>query len=128
MPKILVVDDIQDNVKLLAYELADAGYEVAVAYSGAQALESVAAQRPDCILLDVMMPGMDGYEVCRRLKADDRMRNVPVLMVSAKDEVEDVVNGLDCGADDYITKPFNFRIVAARIQASLRVKRAYDIV
>src|SRR3954469_12861866 len=106
MAKVLVVDDVADNVKLLAYELTDHGYEVVTAFDGLQALEVAVAERPDVILLDIMMPGMDGIEVCRRLKADPELQSTPVILVSALDRQDDVVRGLDAGAHDYITKPF----------------------
>jgi DNA-binding response OmpR family regulator len=116
MSKVLVVDDIADNVKLLTYDLMDEGYEVEVAYDGPQALAAAKSGKPDVILLDVMMPGMDGIEVCRRLRADRELRDTPVIMVSARDADEDVVRGLDAGADDYVTKPFEMRIVLARVR------------
>jgi signal transduction histidine kinase len=128
MSKVLVVDDIADNVKLLTYDLADEGFDVQVAYDGPQALAAAAEGRPDVILLDVMMPGMDGIEVCRRLKADRDLRDTPVIMVSARDAEEDVVRGLDAGADDYVTKPFESRIVMARVRSAVRQKRAADTI
>ena len=126
MARILVVDDIKDNVKLLAYDLADLGHEVVEAYCGAEALRIVDQQRPDCVLLDIMMPEMDGYEVCRRMKADPRMATVPIIMVSAKSSDDNIVEGLKNGANDYVTKPFNIDIVMARIDSALRVKQARD--
>ena len=86
------------------------------------------AERPDVILLDVMMPGMDGIEVCRRLKADEELRNIPVILVTAKDLDKDVVRGLDAGADDYVTKPFNREVLAARLRSAIRLKQSYDAV
>ncbi len=126
MIKVLVVDDVADNVKLLSYDLADQGYDVLAAYSGRQALEIANARHPDVILLDIMMPEMDGIETCRRLKDDPELRTIPVIMVSAKNQDEDVVQGLDAGAHDYVTKPFDARIVAARVRAAVRVKQADD--
>ncbi len=128
MAKVLVVDDIQDNVKLLSYDLSDLGHEVVVAYSGAEGLKVAAKERPDCILLDVMMPEMDGYEVCRRLKDSSHLKSIPVIMVTAKSLDEDVVKGLDAGADDYVVKPVNLKIVEARIRSAVRVKRAMDTI
>src|SRR5437764_14942464 len=107
MAKILVVDDVPDNVKLLAYELTDQDHEVLMAANGPEALAAARAGGPDVILLDVMMPGMDGIEVCRRLKADAGLRLIPVILVSARDREDDIVRGLDAGAQDYVTKPFN---------------------
>ncbi len=125
--KVLVVDDVYDNVKLLAHVLEDEGYEVSAAYNGREALAAVAADRPDVILLDVTMPEMDGIEVCRRLKTDDHLRMVPVILVTAKDMDEDVVNGLDAGADDYVSKPFSSHVLAARVRAALRTKHLEDL-
>ena len=96
--------------------------------TASQALELALAERPDVILLDVMMPGMDGIEVCRRLKADEELRNIPVILVTAKDLDEDVVRGLDAGADDYVTKPFNREVLAARLRSAIRLKQSYDAV
>ena len=126
MAKILVVDDVADNVTLLTYDLEERGYEVLGAYSGPEALALAESDRPDAILLDVMMPVMDGIEVCRRLKEDPALAGIPVIMVTANSNDRDVVAGLELGADDYITKPFNIRILVARLEAVLRTKRAQD--
>jgi diguanylate cyclase (GGDEF)-like protein len=124
--RILVVDDVPDNIKLLAYELTDEGHAVLVAHDGPQALARADAERPDVILLDIMMPGIDGIEVCRRLKDDPLLRSIPVIMVSARGQEADVVAGLDAGAMDYVTKPFNLPVVLARVRAAERVKAAHD--
>jgi diguanylate cyclase (GGDEF)-like protein len=124
--KVLVVDDVPDNVKLLAAELADEGHEVLTALSGLEAIEVAKAQRPDVILLDVMMPGLDGIEVCRRLKEDPDLESVPVIMVTAREQGDDVIRGLDAGAQDYITKPFDSRVVLARVRSTARSKAAHD--
>ena len=128
MAKVLVVDDVPDNVKLLAYELADHGYEVTTAVDGVRALELARSGAPDVVLLDVMMPGLDGIEVCRRLKADPRTRPIPVIMVSARDLEEDIVRGLDAGAHDYVTKPFTLPIVLARVRSAARAKADHDLI
>ena len=128
MPKLLIVDDVLDNVKLLAYDLSDEGYAVITAHDGRQALAAAKSERPDVILLDVMMPEMDGIEVCRRLKSDPELRTIPVILVSAKSLDEDVVTGLDAGAEDYVTKPFNSAIVAARVRSAVRIKGAFDTI
>ena len=128
MPKVLVVDDVPDNVKLLAYELSDHGYEVVTAHDGPKALRLARETLPDVILLDVMMPGMDGIEVCRRLKADPLLRTIPVVMVSAREREDDVVQGFDAGAQDYITKPFNTRILLARVRSAARAKADHDTI
>jgi diguanylate cyclase (GGDEF)-like protein len=128
MAKVLVVDDRYDNVKLLAYELVDQGYEVLTAFNGPQALELARTGRPDVILLDIMMPGMDGVEVCNRLKKDLDLRSIPVIMVSAREMEEDVIRGLDAGAHDYVTKPFNNQIVMARVRSAARAKESHDLI
>ena len=101
---ILVVDDTEANIDILVEILGDK-YDIAVALDGESALEIVESDLPDLILLDIMMPGMDGYEVCHRLKADDRSKNTPVIFVTAKDQIEDKMDGYDLGAVDYVTKP-----------------------
>ena len=104
MAKILVVDDVSDNIKLLSLGLRNWGYEVLTASNGHQGLDIAAAEHPDVILLDVMMPVMDGIEVCRRLKRDPELQSIPIILVTAKDLDEDVIKGLDVGAHDYISK------------------------
>ncbi len=128
MSKILVVDDVVDNVKLLTYELADHGYDTLSAYDGLEALEIARSEHPDLILLDVMMPDLNGIEVCKLLKKDQSMNSIPIILVSAQDLDEHVIEGLDAGAHDYITKPFNSRIVLARIRSALRSKQALDLI
>ncbi|MBU2551944.1 MAG: response regulator [Proteobacteria bacterium] len=120
---ILVVDDTEANVDLLVETLGD-DYEVAVAMDGESALEYVAEGPPDLILLDVMMPGMDGYEVCRRLKDSEGTRDIPVIFVTAKTEVEDETRGFDLGAVDYITKPISPPVVRARVRTHLSLMMA----
>ena len=126
MARVLVVDDVPDNIKLLTYELTEEGHEVLVAHDGPQALAQADAERPDVILLDIMMPGLDGIEVCRRLKANPELREIAVIMVSARGEEVDVIAGLDAGAQDYVTKPFHLPIVLARVRAAGRTKTALD--
>lgn len=120
---ILVVDDTPDNISVLRGILA-ADYSIKIANSGILALEIVAAQLPDLILLDVMMPGMDGYEVCRLLKADPLTRAIPVIFITAKTESEDEVQGLSLGAVDYLTKPVVSAIVKARVSTHLALQQA----
>jgi two-component system, OmpR family, alkaline phosphatase synthesis response regulator PhoP len=124
MPKanVLVVEDEDDIQELVRYNLAKEGYRVSVTADGEQALKSARAQLPDLIVLDLMLPGLDGLEVCRLLKADPRTQSVPVVMLTAKGEESDVVAGLELGADDYITKPFSPRVLVARLRAVLRRK------
>ncbi|MCA9792517.1 MAG: diguanylate cyclase [Candidatus Eremiobacteraeota bacterium] len=127
MAKVLVVDDVPDNIKLLTYELADQGHDVFIAEGGPKALELARSERPDVVLLDIMMPEMDGIEVLQRLKSQTETKLIPVILVSAKDLDEDVIRGLDSGAMDYVTKPFSTRIVAARVRSAVRIKRMNDL-
>jgi sigma-B regulation protein RsbU (phosphoserine phosphatase) len=120
---ILIVDDAPANLRLLSQTLAKGGYGVRAVTSGRRALASVQAALPDLVLLDVRMPGMDGYEVCRRLKADRRTRDVPVLFLSALDETGDKVQAFGLGAVDYITKPFQGEEVLARVETHLALRR-----
>jgi len=121
--KILVVDDHEDNIELLRARLEARGYEVHGASDGHAALEAVERIRPDLILLDVMMPKMDGMEVVKRLKANKALPFIPVIMQTALDSTENKVEGLDAGADDYITKPINFAELEARVNSLLRIKK-----
>jgi two-component system cell cycle response regulator len=120
--KILVVDDHEDNIELLRARLEARGYEVFGANDGQAALDQVSHVCPDLILLDVMMPKMDGMEVVRRLKANPDLPFIPVIMQTALDSTENKVEGLDAGADDYITKPINFAELEARVNSLLRIK------
>jgi two-component system cell cycle response regulator len=124
--RVLVVDDIPANVKLLEVKLQAEYYEVVTASNGVQALDAVKVHAPDIVLLDVMMPGMDGFEVCRALKADETTAHIPVVMVTALSDVKDRVRGLDAGADDFLTKPPNSVALFARIRSLVRLKRAID--
>ncbi|MFO8012949.1 MAG: response regulator [Phycisphaerae bacterium] len=120
--KILVVDDYAANVKLLERNLQAAGYETVAAYDGEQALAQVDAEQPDLVLLDIMMPKVDGFEVCRRLRADEATAVIPVIMVTALKETEDRIRGLEAGADDFISKPFDRAELLARVKSLLQVK------
>jgi two-component system alkaline phosphatase synthesis response regulator PhoP len=122
--RILIVDDEEAIRDLIAFNLAKEGYRVALAASGEEALRQVRAERPGLVLLDLMLPDIDGLEVCRRLKRDAATQDVPVLMLTAKGEEADIVTGLELGADDYVTKPFSPRVLLARIRAVLRRKSA----
>ena len=125
-PTVLIVDDTPENLKLMTGLLA-VDYDTRVANNGERALRvALEAMPPDLVLLDIMMPGMDGYEVCRRLKADARTRDVPVIFLTAKTEVEDEQMGFDVGAVDYITKPISPPIVLARVKTHLTLKAAAD--
>ncbi len=118
--KVLVVDDEKDIVEMIAFNLQRNGYDVLTAHNGNDALDLAERQAPDLILLDLMMPGLDGTEVTRRLKADPAMAKIPLVMLTAKSEETDVVVGLTLGADDYVTKPFSMKILLARLTTVLR--------
>jgi DNA-binding NtrC family response regulator len=124
--EILVVEDTQASLQLLADILTKQGYRVRPASDGSLALKSVAAKAPDLILLDVKMPGMDGYEVCRRLKADEQSRRVPIIFISAFSETDQKLKGFDAGGVDYITKPFDPAEVLARVRTQLRLREAEE--
>lgn len=117
---ILVVEDEEDILELIQFNLSKDGYNVTGVLTGEAALEAVKAHRPDLILLDLMLPGIDGLEVAKKVKADPETENIPIIMVTAKGEEADVVTGLEMGSDDYITKPFSPRILTARVKAVLR--------
>ncbi len=120
--RILIVDDHEDNVELLKARLEARGYQTETATNGQQALDQVAANPPDLMLLDVMMPEVDGIEVARRIKANPRLPFIPIIMQTALDATESKVEGLDAGADDYITKPINFAELEAHVKSMLRIK------
>ncbi|MBD3181625.1 SpoIIE family protein phosphatase [Candidatus Poribacteria bacterium] len=125
--KILVVDDVPRNVRLLELNLKSEGYQVIPAYNGQEALDKVSSEKPDLILLDIMMPGMDGYEVCRRLRQRESTRALPIVMVTAYEkEPEKKIEAIDIGADDFIRKPFERYELLARVKSLLRVKYLYD--
>ncbi|MBL1422358.1 MAG: PleD family two-component system response regulator [Alphaproteobacteria bacterium] len=124
--RILVVDDILTNVKLLEAKLTAEYFEVMTATSGVEALELLAATPPDIILLDVMMPGMDGFEVCRRIKGNPETQHIPVIMVTALDQSSNKIEGLKAGADDFLTKPVNDIALLARVKSLVRLKMVVD--
>ncbi len=117
---VLVVEDEEDIRELVSYNLLKEGYQVAGVASGEDALSAVESKTPDLILLDIMLPGLDGLRVCRKLKQDPRFQAIPIIMLTAKGEESDVVAGLNMGADDYVTKPFSPKVLLARVQAVLR--------
>src|SRR5437773_7952410 len=125
---VLIVDDITKNLQVVGTILRQAGYAVTPATSGAEALEGVREQLPDLILLDLMMPEMDGLEVCRRLKADSTTRQIPVIFLTASNEMEHLVKGFEVGAVDYVTKPFNAPELLARVRTHLELKQARDLI
>ena len=118
--KILVVEDDKDIVKLVRYHLEKAGFRVASASDGLEALRAVLQERPDLVILDLMLPGLEGLEVCRRLRRDPSTARLPIIMLTAKVEEVDKIVGLELGADDYVTKPFSPRELVARVKALLR--------
>ena len=126
VPRVLIVDDEKDEVDILVEAVEDEGYRTAAAYNGEEALAIARKGDIDLVLLDVMMPRKDGYQVCEELKSDDRTRDISVIFVTAKGAVEDVSGGLDLGAHDYITKPYNIPIAMARVRAALRAKSLQD--
>ena len=127
-PLILVVDDVPDNVDILQMRLEAQGYEVTTAADGLEALEKIRALLPDLVLLDVMMPKLDGIEAVKRLKADPSLPFIPVILVTAKADASDVIAGLESGGDDYLTKPVDHAALSARVRAMLRIKALHDTV
>ncbi|MDA0746606.1 MAG: response regulator [bacterium] len=123
---VLVVDDNPQNVELLEAYLIPEKYNVITAFDGVEALEKVAESAPDIILLDVMMPRMNGYEVCQALKSDEKTRFIPIVMITALKELEDKIQSIEAGADDFLTKPFNKLELLTRIRSLIRVKRLHD--
>lgn len=125
-PSIIVVEDEDDLRELLQFNLTKEGYEVAGAATGEKALELIRSRPPHLLLLDLMLPGIDGLEVTRRLKGDPSTRAIPIIMLTARGEEADIVAGLELGADDYITKPFSRKVLVARIRAVLRRKASEE--
>lgn len=119
--RILVVDDLEDNISLLQAILKEEGYEVDTAQNGKSALAKVEAFPPDLVLMDAMMPGMDGYEVTRRIRQNQKLPFIPILMITAH-EAANIPQGLDLGANDFIRKPIDYDELMARVKASLRLK------
>jgi adenylate cyclase len=126
-PKVLVVDDLEQNIRLLEAVLGSNGYEVRSASSGPEALERVSEDVPDIVLLDIQMPGMNGYEVCRRLRESPATQFLPVVMVTSSDQ-EVRINAIEAGADDFIIKPFNKQELLARVRSLVRIKRYHDTI
>ena len=127
-PRILAVDDTPENLEILRMRLEANGYEVATAADGEEGLAKARELTPDLILLDIMMPKLDGISVVRMLKHDQSLRSIPVILVTAKADTRDVVEGLDAGGDDYLTKPFEHRALLARVRSMLRQKALHDTV
>lgn len=119
---ILIVEDEEDILELVAYNLTKEGFRVKGVLTGEDALKKATKESPDLILLDLMLPGLDGLDVCRTLKSDPETKHIPVIMLTAKGEESDIITGLELGADDYLTKPFSPKVLIARIRAVLRRK------
>lgn len=118
--KILIIEDEKDIIELLMYNLEHEGYQVAAVSNAEEALDRLAREQPELIILDLMLPGIDGLETCRLIKQDPKTKSIPIIMLTAKSEEADVVVGLRMGADDYVTKPFSPKVLLARIKAVLR--------
>ncbi len=117
---VLVVEDEEDILALLHFNLIKAGYDVVCATCGEEGLDSVSKHKPDLVLLDLMLPGIDGLEICRRLRSQESTKDTPIIMLTAKGEESDVVKGLELGADDYVTKPFSIKVLLARVNTVIR--------
>ena len=125
-PRILIVDDTPANVEILEMRLAAHGYEILTAGDGEEALDIIGDQQPDLILLDIMMPKIDGIEVCRRVKADNALPFIPIILITSKSDPKDVVAGLEAGAEEYLTKPVEKTALVARVKSMLRIKELHD--
>lgn len=125
-PLILIVDDTPENIQVIGGLLAEQAYDIAVAQSGKQALKFMKRQKPDLVLLDVMMPELDGFEVCRILRGDPSNANVPVIFLSARDDEASILEGFEAGGVDYVTKPFRAKELMARVRTHLELKRTRE--
>lgn len=124
--KVLIADDNQQNRELLEAYLADEGYEISMAFDGQQTLDRSVEWQPDLILLDIMMPKLSGYEVCQQLRDDDETRNIPILVVTALNEMGDIERAVAAGCDDFLTKPVNRLELTTRVRSLLRVRHLTD--
>ena len=125
--RVFIVEDEEEIQELVRYNLTKEGYDVSVSDSGEEALRKIPRELPDLVVLDLMLPGVDGLEVCRVLKGDVATRDIPIIILTAKSEEADIVTGLELGSDDYITKPFSPRVLTARIRAALRRSAARQV-
>jgi DNA-binding response OmpR family regulator len=125
---VLIVDDLPENIKVLGNSLQNENYRISFATQGQQAIEMALKNDIDLILLDIMMPGMDGFEVCRELKKINHTRQIPIIFITAKTEKEDIIKGFESGAVDYVTKPFNAAELSARVQTHLELKKTKEII
>jgi two-component system alkaline phosphatase synthesis response regulator PhoP len=126
LPTVLIVDDNPQNLELIQAYLEDVECKTVPAYNGMEALDLAARKKPDLVLLDVMMPKMSGFEVCRRLKSDPATSNIPVIMVTALSEFGDIERGIECGTDDFVSKPVNRLELLARVRTMLKLKHLTD--
>lgn len=126
MTKALIIDDVADNVDLMTFDLQDEGYEVISANEADAGIKLAEQEVPDIILLDVNMPGISGIEACRKIRGDEKIRDIPIILVTANHMDDDIEVGLDAGANDYVTKPYHYEVLAARIRTALRLKEAQD--
>ncbi|MBU1260543.1 MAG: response regulator [Planctomycetes bacterium] len=124
---ILIVDDEEDVLELVRYNLDKNGYKIETATTGEEALKKARAKLPDLLILDLMLPGIDGLEVCKKLKSDSKTQNIPIIMLTAKGEESDIVTGLELGADDYVTKPFSPKVLVARVRRILQRALTRDL-
>jgi len=125
-PRILAVDDMPENLEILRVRLEANGYEVLTAADGEEGLAAARSLAPDLVLLDIMMPKRDGISVVKELKADPVLKTVPVILITAKSDTRDIVEGLDAGGDDFLSKPFEHSALLARVRSMLRQKRLHD--
>ena len=125
---VLIVDDVPDNLSLLSNILEEMNIDVEIASSGQKALRMIENRKPDLILLDISMPEMDGFEVCNRLKADTKFSNIPIIFLTARTEIQDIIKGFKLGAVDYVTKPFNTSELISRVETHLELKKSRDII
>lgn len=125
--RILIVDDEEDVLELIRYNLDKNGYKIITATSGEEAITEAKSKTPDLIVLDLMLPGIDGLEVCKKLKSDVKTERVPIIMLTAKGEESDIVTGLELGADDYVTKPFSPKVLIARLRRILHRTVSRDL-
>ena len=124
---ILIVDDEEDILELIRYYLDRNNYRIETATFGDEAIAKAKIRLPDLIILDLMLPGTDGYEVCKKLKSDEKTQNIPIIMLTAKNEEEDIISGLELGADDYVTKPFSPKVLVAKVRRILQRIKASNL-
>lgn len=124
---ILIVDDVLQNLQVIGTALMDAGYEISMATNGHQCLEMLETIFPDLILLDVMMPEMNGFEVCKRIKSNDVLKEIPIIFLTAKTETKDILEAFESGGSDYVTKPFNQAELLARVKTHISLRKSKDM-